>query len=352
MKQPLRRLTIAVFVSFFGPMLTVRAAEPVQAGSSHELSVSGTRFMLDGKSFPYVGVSFFNAVYNPQFNRSSAERKQWLAKFQRYGITVLRIWVQWDSKRGFVDAGPQATLWRPEGTLNEAPLATLKGILADCDALGMVVQLCLFAQESYGEGIKLEPEAQDRAVTALARELSFYRNLAFQIWNEKSLRTVEMLRVIKAVDAKRLVTSSPGIAGVLGSDEDNTALDYLTPHTSRQGSGRPWELAPREVSKLLAQFHKPVVDDEPARNGTPKFGGPKGVTSPIDHILQIQAVWQIGGYTTYHHDMFQTGYGSPACPASGIPDPEFSAYHRAVFEFLTERERYWPLEEAKTSKEK
>jgi hypothetical protein len=43
-----------------------------------------------------------------------------------------------------------------------------------------------------------------------------------------------------------------------------------------------------------------------------------------------------------HHDMFQTGYGTPACPPSGIPDPEFSPYHRQVFEFLKLRERYQP----------
>ena len=43
--------------------------------------------------------------------------------------------------------------------------------------------------------------------------------------------------------------------------------------------------------------------------------------------------------------MFQTGYGTPACPPSGVPDPEFSPYHRAVFEFLAQRERYWPKAE-------
>ena len=322
------------------PILCVLCELTVPA-PAHEITVSGTRFLLDGKPFPFTGVSFFNALYNPAFNESSAARRRWMEKFQRYGINTLRVWTQWDSGRGFVDAGPQSSLWQTEGGLNEKPLATLKEILADADALGVVVQLCLFAQESYGEGIKLEPAAQDRAVAALTRELLPARNLTFQIWNEKSLRTLELLRVIKGVDARRLVTSSPGVAGVLGSDEENAALDYLTPHTSRQGRGRPWEIAPRELASLLAKFKKPVVDDEPARNGTAQFGGPKVPTSPADHILQIHAVWQLGGYVVYHHDMFQTGYGTPACPPSGVPDPEFSAYHRAVFEFLAQRERYW-----------
>ncbi len=96
---------------------------------------------------------------------------------------------------------------------------------------------------------------------------------------------------------------------------------------------------------LLAKHRKPVVDDELARCGTPetvRFGGPKEKTHPVNHILQIYRIRQIGAYPTYHHDMFQTGYGTPAVPPSGIPDPEFSPYHRQVFEFLALQERYEP----------
>ncbi|WCJ57850.1 hypothetical protein NXS98_08895 [Fontisphaera persica] len=309
--------------------------------SAAELGISGTRFTLDGKPFPFTGVSFFNAIYNPTFNQDSASRRRWLDEFRAHGINVLRVWCQWDNARGFVDAGPEATIYKKDGALRPGPLATLKAILADADAVGFVIELCLFSQESYREGKYLEPAAQDKAVAALTRELKPWRNVAFQIWNEKSHRTLELLRVIKAEDARRLVTSSPGVAGVLGSDEENAALDFLTPHTTRQGKGRHWEIAPREIASLLVKFKKPVVDDEPARNGTPQFGGPRGATSPYDHILQIYAVWQLGAYVVYHHDMFQTGYGTPACPPSGIPEPRFSPYHRVVFEFLAQRERYW-----------
>jgi hypothetical protein len=52
----------------------------------------------------------------------------------------------------------------------------------------------------------------------------------------------------------------------LGSDEENAALNYLSPHTTRKG--RYWETAPRELASLREKFHKPIVDDEPARNGT------------------------------------------------------------------------------------
>lgn len=323
--------------------LTILAASFCLASTSGaELGISGTRFVLDGKPFPYTGVSFFNAIYNPAFNKSSDSRREWLGKFRDHGINVLRVWAQWDNARGFVDASPTATLYQMDGSLRVEHIETLKKILADADAEGFVIELCLFSQESARENIILEPGAQDRAVASLTRELVRWRNLFFQVWNENSHRTLDVLKVIKTNDPKRLVTSSPGYSGVLGSDAENASLDFLTPHTSRQGRGRTWEIAPREIKSLLDKFHKPVVDDEPARNGTPKFGGPKEATLPTDHILQIQAVWQAGGHVTYHHDMFQTGYGSPACPPSGVPDPDFSPYHGVVFDFLSHRDRYWP----------
>lgn len=312
------------------------------AASAAELTISGTRFQLDGKPFPYTGVSFFNAIYNPTFNKSSEARREWLGKFHDHGINVLRIWAQWDNGRGFVDASPTATLYHKDGNLQGEHVERLKQILTDADAEGFVIELCLFSQESVKEKIELDPVAQDRAVAALTRELIPWRNLFLQIWNEKSHRTLDILKVIKANDPKRLVTSSPGYSGDLGTDEEDRALDFLTPHTSRQGRGRTWEIVPREIASLLEKYHKPVVDDEPARNGTSNFGGPKAATFPTDQILQIQAVWQVGGYVTYHHDMFQTGYGTPACPPSGIPEPDFSPYHSVVFDFLAHRDRYFP----------
>ncbi|MBI4873133.1 MAG: hypothetical protein HY822_00725 [Acidobacteria bacterium] len=312
------------------------------SAGAREIAVTGTHFALDGKPFPYTGVSFFNAIYNPSFNQSSEERWKWIEKFQRYGINVLRVWAQWDSKRGFVDACSECTLYYPDGRLRQDRVERLKQILTDADRAGMVVQLALFARESWNEKIRLEPAAADRAVAGLTRELKPWRNLTFQVWNEFSDRVLDHVKTIRAGDPARLVTNSPGFAGDLGDPAQNRALDYLTPHTSRQTAGKTWDIAPKEIAYLLALYRKPVVDDEPARTGTPNFGGPRDKTWPADHIVQIQRVWQAGGCITYHHDMFQTGYNTPAVPPSGVPDPEFSPYHRAVFEFIALRQRYMP----------
>ena len=51
-------------------------------------------------------------------------------------------------------------------------------------------------------------------------------------------------------------------------------------------------------------------------------------------MAQIDRVRAVGGYHNYHHDMFQSGSGASTTPPLGIPDPEFSDYHRPVFEHL------------------
>jgi hypothetical protein len=318
---------------------------PAFAQPSHEITVSGTRFLLNDQPFPYTGVSFFNAIYNPAFNESATTRTEWLQKFKRYGVNVLRVWGQWDNARGFVDACSECTLYLPDGNLRMEHVNRLMEIIQDADRAGMVVLLALFSRESWNEDIRLSPEAQDRAVTALTHELLPHRNVIFQVWNEFSHRVLDHLKTIKSIDPDRLVTNSPGYGGDLGDYEQNEALDFLTPHTTR--SGQHWEIAPREIGMLLTKFQKPVVDDEPARTGTRNFGGPRGENYPIDHILRIYNVWNLGGYVTYHHDMFQTGYGTPAIPPSGIPDPEFSPYHQAVFDFLAQRERLCPSDECR-----
>jgi hypothetical protein len=335
--------------AFAAGLLLLGSVSAGSAQSTHEITVSGTRFLLNGEPFPYTGVSFFNAIYNPNFNRSQQDRLQWMQKFQRYGVNVLRFWGQWDSTRGggsqplanpWVDTCADCTLYyHPDGRLRQPHVERLKEIVRHADRVGMVIALALFSRESWNEGIRLDSAGYVHAATALARELMPYRNVTFQVWNENSEYVLPIVAAIREVDPRRLITNSPGYPGNLGNTRQNEALDFLTPHTSRRVDAH-WEIAPHEIGLLIHKFRKPVVDDEPARTGTASHGGPRDANYPLDHILRMYNVWRVGGYVSYHHDMFQTGYGTPAIPPSGIPDPEFSDYHRAVFEFLAQRDRY------------
>lgn len=306
------------------------------------ISIKGTKFELNEKPFEFTGISFFNALYNPEFNRNSEARKEWIRKFNSYGINVFRVWCQWDNARGFVDGGKEKSMFGKDGLLVPYYLANLKSILEDADNEGTVILLVLFSRESWNENIRLSDEASDIAVADLTKELMPFRNVIFQVWNEFDNRTINYFKIIKKIDPERIVTNSPGYAGYLGSLEENRTLDYLSPHTTRDDN-RNWEVASKEVKYLLEKFNKPVVDDEPARRGTPQFGGPRNPVFATDHIIHIYNIWKMGAYVIYHHDMFQTGSGSKAVPQNGIPAPGFSDYHDQVFNFLKSKERYLKL---------
>jgi hypothetical protein len=320
-------------------MLTLFFHQTVSGQHNGDIRVKGTGFEYNGAHFEYTGVSFFNALYNAEFNRSSASRQEYIKKFNEYGINVLRVWCQWDNARGFIDGGQGQTLYNDDGSIKPEIFSRLTGLLEDANKSGIIILLVLFSRESWNENIRLTDDASERAVQNLTQSLKHYRNLIFQIWNEHDYRTVDYFKIIKGTDKNRLVTNSPGYGGVLGSQEENRALDFLSPHTSRDDN-RHWELAEEEIRYLISKYQKPVVDDEPARRGTPQFGGPKSPTFPADQIVHIYKVWKAGGYAIYHHDMFQTGYGTDAIPPNGIPLPGFSPYHDQVFELLKNKDRY------------
>ena len=307
------------------------------AAATKTLGIDGTRLTLDGAPFPFTGLSFFNAIYNPTFNRTPEERRRWLRRFRDNGVNALRIWCQWDftEPRVFIDVAPERTMFTPAGDIRDEPFRTLVEISMAADGLGMAIELTLFSHEKQPN---LPVAVQERAARALTARLLPYRNILLQIWNEDSTEVLRLYDAIKAVDPPRLVTNSPGFANNLGDEAQNRRLDLLTPHTLRRSGpeGPFWEVAPRQIAALLARYGKPVIDDEPARSGPVQFGGLAGGTRPEQHIAAIRGVRAAGGYPIYHHDMFQYGYASPLTPPSGIPEPDFSPVHRAVFDYLRE----------------
>jgi hypothetical protein len=212
--------------------------------------------------------------------------------------------------------------------LNGDAVERLKMLLTIAHELDMVVELALFTHYMV-----YPVRTRDDYVDRITKELMPWRNCIFEVWNEYDDHTLRHYEAIKRLDEERLVTNSPGGADVLGRATENSVLDLLAPHTFRRGAGRFWETAPDQIKMLMDRYEKPVLDDEPARTGTPDFGGNPD-SQAEQHIIHIDRVREYGGYHNYHHDMFQTGYRSPAVPPLGIPDPTFSDFHRPIFEHL------------------
>jgi hypothetical protein len=303
---------------------------------THKLEIRGTRLYLDEDPFYFQGLGFFNALYNPTFNADAEARGRWLRKFKANGIFALRVWCQWDFSppRTFVDVGPDTTMYTEEGKLVAASSRRLADLILAADALEMIIEVVAFSHEKIPGEENLPIPKQERAIEALATFLRPYRNVLLQIWNEDSTNVLRHAEIVKAVDPERLVTNSPGFAGNLGDEAQNRMMDVLTLHTVRRKAERFWEVAPQQIAHLLKKYEKPVIDDEPARTGLVQFGGIEGGTKPEQHIAQIAKARDVGGYHTYHHDMFQRGYGAPSTPPTGIPDPDFRPFHRQVFDYL------------------
>jgi len=130
--------------------------------STHTLGVDGTRLTLDGRHFPLTGVSFFNALYNPTFNRGAADRERWLRTFLDWGVNTLRVWCQWDfaPPRTFIDTASDHSLYADDGSLREHHVQTLLDLCAATDALGMALEVTLFSHHDmfqYGYDSPLTP---------------------------------------------------------------------------------------------------------------------------------------------------------------------------------------------------
>jgi hypothetical protein len=302
------------------------------------LSIDGTHLLLDGQPFYFQGASFFNAIYNPAFNTGDDARRHWLHTFKDNGVNALRVWCQWDFSppRTFVDVAPGHTMYTEYGEIVDAHFVRLANIIAAADELDMIIEVVALSHEKTPGEENLPVPEQERALSALAERLKPFRNIILQIWNEDSTNVIRHYEIAKSVDANRIVTNSPGFAGNLGDDAQNRLMDLLTPHTVRRTSANYWEVAPQQIAQLLETYQKPVIDDEPTRMGIVQFGGIPEGAKPEQNIAQIAKVREIGGYHTYHHDMFQRAYGVPTTPPNGIPHPDFSPYHRQVFDYLRE----------------
>jgi hypothetical protein len=316
------------------------------AEMGRQLRSEGTRLYLDDQEFFFQGLSFFNALFNDQFNTSPDSRRMWLKTFLATGVSALRVWCQWDltgPHSSFVDVDPGHSLYDKDGDLRPLYADRLVALADAARQFGMVLEVTLFSNE---RAPNLPLAAQLHAVRAVAELLRPFRNVLVQLWNESSIEVISLYDCAKSADSERLITSSPGFSGNLGDAYQNQLLDILTPHTTRSSPRKFWEEAPEQIKQLMQEFGKPVIDDEPARAGIIEFGGLIGGTTPEQHIAHLRAVTDVGGYYTYHHDMFQNGYGHPATPFTGIPDPSFSEFHSAVFRAMAERAGKWQCDRA------
>lgn len=235
-----------------------------------ELKVKGTGFTLNGKPTFLLGISYYGALgASEEFIRRD------LDDMQRYGLNWVRVWATWSA------FGHDVSAVDGEGNPREPFLSKLKGLVAECDRRGMVVDVTL----SRGDGAAGRPrlqtlEAHRRAVETLVTALKPNRNWYLDLGNERNIRDqrfvsfeelAQLRQAAKRLDPKRLVTASQG--GDISREELEQYLwsvpvDFICPHRPRdaQSPGQT-EAKSREYLTWMKELARivPLHYQEPFR---------------------------------------------------------------------------------------
>ena len=337
----MRRAILVLFVLGFVCASLCQAASP----SFTILGVEGTRVTVKGKPTSLLGISYYGAI-----GASDSVWQQDLREMKRFGFNWVRIWANWHS------FGQEAFAVDPQGNAVPTGMDKLKAILAECDRLGIVVDITL----SRGNGITGPKRLQNRethckAIQTLLHNLGDFRNWYLDLSNERNIQDsrftsmddLAFLRAeVKKLDPLRLVTASH--AGDIPDDVlkeyvVRVRVDFISPHRPRNAaSPSQTEAMTRGYLKKLEAMGRvvPVHYQEPFRRD---FGSwnPRAE----DFITDLQGAIRGGAAGWCFHN------GDTRHAKDGRPRRSFDLREGSLFQQLDGEERSvldWFLANAST----
>jgi hypothetical protein len=262
----------AIPLPFVGLLLTLVMASRVAGAAVARaegtiLAIKDTQFTLDGQPAFLLGFSYYGGLGAPdEFVRED------VADFHARGFNWLRVWATWAA------FGEDVSAVTVEGKPRERYLGRLKSLVAQCDKLGMAVDITL----TRGRQLP-DIKAHRAAVETLVTELKTWRNWYLDLGNERDVNDaryvssdeVKDLRAkVRALDPERLVTASFGGHDLTRDDVraavETAGLDFLTPHRPRTAkSPGETEAATRQTLSYATSLGHgvPVHYQEPFRRG-------------------------------------------------------------------------------------
>jgi len=226
------------------------------------LGIEGAAFTIDGKEQFLLGASYYGGLGAPD---EFVDRD--LHDLKRLGFNWIRVWATWDAFENNVSAV------NPDGTAREPYLTRLKALVCKADRRGMIVDVTL----SRG---KLLPDQAShlKAVETLAKALRPYRNVYFDLANERDVRDARFVDFpelkalrdrVKEIAPQRLVAASGGV------NRDDLArylfeaqVDFICPHGPRRaGAAQETADRTREYLAWMKELGRlvPVHYQEPFR---------------------------------------------------------------------------------------
>lgn len=277
------------------------------------LAIHNTRFLVDGAPTFLLGASYYGGL-----GASDEVRDRDLEELKAHGFNWIRTWATWGA------FGNDVSAIDANGQGREPYLSRLKQLCEKANSLGMMVDVTL----SRGNGIVASGslsshEAHLNTVATLAQELKPFRNIYFDVGNERNIRdrrhvSFEELRElrarIKAIDAERLVTASH--AGDISPEElreylHQVEVDFICPHRPRNAESPHQTLektpAYRRDIEALGRI-LPVHYQEPFRRG---FG--KWEPQTVDFLTDLKNALEGGaaGWCFHNGDLRHRDDGRP-----------------------------------------
>jgi len=277
------------------------------------LGVQETSFVVDGKPTFLLGASYYGGLgASDDFVNSD------LRQLKNHGFNWIRVWATWSAFENKVSAIDS------EGKAREPYLSNLKNLCEKANQLGIIVDVTLSrGNGTVGSGLLPTFEAHLNAVTLLTKELKKFRNIYFDIGNERNIRDgrhvpFEELRQlrnrIKELDAERLVTASH--ARDIPTEEmpdylEVVQVDFISPHRPRNAKS-PHQTADK-TQEYLQQMEKlgrvvPVHYQEPFRRG---FGSWQPETQDFLVDLKNAKIGGAAGWCLHNGDVRQKDDGRP-----------------------------------------
>jgi len=258
-------------------MITTFAVTLIAASTpTLTLEIQDSQFLVDGKPTFLLGASYYSGL-----GASDDLRDRDLSELKERGFNWIRVWATWSAFENNVSAIDA------DGKAREPYLSKLKHLCEKANQLGMVVDVTLSRGNGVvGSGSLPSQEAHLNAVTVLTQELKQFRNIYFDMGNERNIRdrrhvTFDELRAlrnrIKELDPERLITASH--AGDIPAEELRDYLmtvqvDFISPHRPRDAES-PDQTADK-TQEYLSQMRElgkvvPVHYQEPFRRDFGKW---------------------------------------------------------------------------------
>ena len=237
-----------------------------------ELTVEGTRFLLNNTQTFLLGVSYYGAL-----GTSEAFIQRDLDDMQGYGFNWIRVWATWAA------FGNDVSAVDAEGQPRNLFLSRLEELVRECDRREMVVDVTLSRGNGVSGPSRLQTvETHRQAAETLVKALQPYRNWYLDLGNERNLRDLRFVSytdlkhlrdAVKKSDPRRLVTASH--AGDISQEELREYLltvqvDFLAPHRPRHPqSPRETDATSRKYLGWMQEIGRtvPLHYQEPFRRG-------------------------------------------------------------------------------------